>query len=106
MLKPLELQNIRYTKINESSGSLDRFETTERTIIPTFVPKPNIKAIDVTDLPEDERTELQTLLNEYNEYVQERHKAVFSFEDWASHSKNKDVSVKWRTFKLNNTEVL
>jgi len=107
MIKEHEVQNISYTKVNAKSGSLDRFETTKRAIIPTFVPKPNIKAIDVTDVDDESRAELQSLLNEYKEYVQERSKTIFSFADWVEHSKSIDVSdLKWRTFKIDQLEIL
>ena len=106
MLKEREITNIRYTKVNEDSGTLDRFETTDRTIIPTSVPKTNIKAVDVTDLSETDQIELQSLLTEYTEYVRDHLKSAYSFEDWASHSKSIHIDVKWRTFKVQNTEIL
>jgi len=107
MLKEGEIQNIRYTKANADSGTMDRFEVTERVIIPTFIPKPNIKAIDVTDLSEEDRIQLQDMLKEYNQYVKDCSKTTFSFDKWAEHSKNTDISnVKYRTFKLDSTEIL
>lgn len=106
MLKERDIQKIQYTKSNSDSGTMNRFEVTERVIIPTFVPKPNIKAIDVTDLSDDKCQNVQQLLNEYNEYVREQTKKIFKFEDWVSHTKNEDVSVKWRTFKVENIKIL
>jgi len=106
MLKERTVQKIRYTKSNDKSGSMNRFEITERTIIPTFVPKPNIKAIDVTDLTEDQQNEMVTLLAEYNEYVVSVSKTIFKFEDWMEQTKSMYVEPKWRTFKTENTEIL
>ena len=101
-MKPYKLINIEYTKqLNENET-----ETTRRAIIPTFVPQQNIKAIDVTDLPEDKQDELLEYLTEYNEYVKERQKQIFKFEDWLEHSKSVYIEPKWRTFKIENTEEL
>jgi hypothetical protein len=94
-----EITSIKYTK--ESTG-----ETTSRVIIPTFIPKPNVKAIDVTDVDHEGRMALLQQLKEYGKYVQAHHKAMFSFEDWAEHTCSQEVSVKWRTFKIENTEII
>ena len=105
VLKERKIQNIRYTKpVNVGGEQID--EVTERVVIPTFIPKASVKAVDVTDLSEEKREELQQLLTEYNEYVRERSKAIFKFEDWVEHTKLTHIDVKWRTFKINNTEVL
>jgi DNA/RNA endonuclease YhcR with UshA esterase domain len=106
MLKEREIQRIRYTKINDNSGTMDRFEEAERVIIPTFVPKQNYKAVDVTDLSDEQRNDIQQKLTEYNKYVLEQSKSVFKFEDWVNHTMNEEVSVKWRTFKVEHTELL
>lgn len=106
MLKERKVQNVRYTKMNDNSGSLDRFEITNRTIVPTFVPKPNIKAVDVTDLSLESQQEMAEALDGYDSYVKEQMKTVFSFEDWMSHTKNIHIEPKWRTFKVANIEVL
>ena len=106
MLKERQVQNVRYSKLNDKSGSLDRLEVTERTIIPTFIPKPNVKAIDVTDLPLEKQWEMAEALIEYDEYVKERSKTIFKFEDWMEQTKNVHVEPKWRTFKTENLEEL
>lgn len=99
MLKSCEIQEIEYTK--ESSG-----ETTNRVVIPTFVPAPNIKAIDVTDLSDEDRESLRQLYESYAQYVKERSQGIFSFEDWVSHTLNEDVTPKWRTFRISGIKEL
>lgn len=102
-MKPYEIVKIQYTK-------MDSDETTERTIIPTFVPSDAMKAIDVSGLAEDERSELLGLLQEYSDYYQLAAKRIYSFEDWISHttglSEDARPTVKWRTFLLSNTEFI
>jgi len=98
MLKSHKIQQIKYTK--------DNGEVTERYVIPTFVPKPNVKAIDVTQLDEDTRNQLLSLLVEYNNYVAAQTNTIFGFEEWVEHTKLLYVEPTWRTFKINNTEVL
>jgi hypothetical protein len=90
---------IRYTK---TSG-----ETTVRTIIPTFVPPQNIKAVDVTELSADDAKKMESLVREYyDDYIESRKATTFTFEDWLSATGSSDVAtkVKWRTFKLDNIE--
>ena len=58
-----EITSVRYTK-------KDTGEVTDRVIIPTFVPLPNMKALDVTDLTPEVRTQLATLYEEYTEYYE------------------------------------
>lgn len=98
-LKTNQIAHIEYTNARE--------ELTERHIIPTFVPEPRIKALDVTDLSEDERDELKTLYEEYTQYYNDFVRQIFSFDDWVNHTHNKDISdLKWRTFKINKTKIL
>lgn len=106
-MKANELTHIKYTKTT-TTGEVVQEEATERYIIPTFVPLPNIKAIDVTDLSEDERAEMIKLYDEYTQYYQRVVSTLFTFEDWLSHTGNEEVKpgVKWRTFRLNNVLVL
>jgi len=100
LLKERQIQAIRYTKTDKLGDQ----EITERTIIPTFVPKPNIKAIDVSGLSAEDRDELEELVNEYHAYVEQRATGTFKFEDWVAHSKSIHITPKWRTFKLESTE--
>lgn len=101
MLKERIIQNIEYTK---KSGN-DK-EITQRAIIPTFIPKANIKAIDVTNLSDQDRDDMLQLFNEYFEYVTSQATTVFSFEDWVEHSKQIYIEPKWRTFKQQNTKTV
>lgn len=77
-------------------------ETTERVIIPTFVPKQTMKSIDVTDLSYAERMEMQELYAEFAKYYEDYLANAFNFETWVEHSKGKVISPKWRAFKLSN----
>lgn len=109
MLKATELTHIRYEKAT-SLGSGSKGEVTERYVIPTFVPKPNIKALDVTELDDDQREQMQCLYAEYQQYYQQKLSTIFTFEDWISHTQDagKDIQsqIKWRTFRTENVDVL
>lgn len=106
-LKPNQIQKIRYTKLTGESGTQGRFEVTERVIIPTFVPKTNIKALDVTDLSANEREVLVRALKEYSDYLKARACTTFTFEDWFSQTLDAErPNIKWRTFKIEDTEVI
>ena len=78
----------------------------KRDIIPTFVPDQNVKAIDVTDLSFDKKNDMEFLVQEYAEYVEQASKTIFNFEDWVELTKGKNISPKWRTFKLSNLKKL
>lgn len=106
-MKATELTHIQYEKATDLGGGR-KGEITERYVIPTFVPQPNIKALDVTDLSEEERDELQELYAEYAEYYTNAVRSLFSFEDWVTHTRGEDAKpdVKWRTFKMENVKVL
>lgn len=105
-MKANELTHIQYEKATDLGGT--KGEITERYVIPTFVPHPNIKAIDVTDLSDDERTKVQELYAEYTQYYKQAVSSLFTFEDWVSHTQGEDVNVqvKWRTFRTDNVKVL
>lgn len=96
-MKHNELTHVRYTK---RSG-----DVSERYIIPTFIPQQNIKAIDVTELGEQEREQVVKFLEQYANYYQQAINKVFSFEDWVSHTQNVEgLNVKWRTFNIDRLE--
>ena len=100
MSKPL-LTRIRYTKAND--------EVSDRTVIPTFVPLPNMKALDVTDLSPEKQKDMESLYQEYSDYYTTAAKTLFSFEDWLSHTQGEAAlseTLKWRTFVLENTQSL
>ena len=107
-MKANEVTKIRYTRAT-SYGDGETGEVTERVIIPTFVPLPNIKAIDVTELAVELQEDVAALFREYAEYYRQRAETIFNFEDWLRHTRGPTVKVnplKWRTFKLENVEVL
>lgn len=106
-MKATELTHIQYEKATNIGGAAG--EITERYVIPTFVPNPNIKALDVTDLSEAERVVIQQAYAEYTDYYTQAVKSLFNFEDWLSHTKGDDIDtsdIKWRTFKMDNVKVL
>jgi hypothetical protein len=99
MITSHKVSTIRYTK--------DTGETTARTIIPTFVPHQNIKAVDVTDLSADDTERMEVLVREYYEdYLEARKATTFTLEDWLHATGELDMSskVKYRTFKMKNVE--
>ena len=102
-MRKSNLTKIRYAKTITEDDSQFVAEKTERTIVPTEVPG-NIKAIDVTELNDDEQTEMCELYEEYSKYFNAHVKRAFSFENWTSHTYQKHISPKWRTFKPNQTE--
>jgi hypothetical protein len=95
-LKVGEVATIRYTKDDE---------VTERVVIPTVVPS-NIKALDVTSVPQPLRESLGDHYTEYAAYLKQHMRTAFSFEDWLDHSKGIQLDPKWRTFKPDQTEIL
>lgn len=94
------IANIRYTK---NTGS--KSEVTDRSIIPTSVPT-NIKALDVTGLPEHLREKVADAYKEYTDYINQLIKTAFSFEDWVEHTRGIEITPKWRTFKPDQTKIL
>ena len=104
-MKANEVVHFNYTRSTNAGGS--KGEITERYVIPTFVPTiSNIRALDVTDLSEDQRAALLALWNQYQEYYQTAVSLIFDFETWIEHSTNEQVEVKWRTFKPDNIDLL
>lgn len=89
-MKEREIYKIEYVDSKEKHS--------ERTIIPTMVPSSNIKAIDVSDMTEEETNEICQYFTEYTNYVDIQNKNIYTFEDFISHTKGKDVNIKWRTF--------
>lgn len=100
-----KLVHVKYEKATDL-GSGSKGESTERYIVPTFVPQPNIKAIDVTDFTVEEREEIAALYTEYTQYYKQVAKTLFSFEDWLEHSKQRYLEPKWRTFRMENVKVI
>jgi hypothetical protein len=77
-------------------------ELSQRTIIPTFVPRQTMKSIDVSELTAEQKAEMQALYKEYARYYEEFLINAFNFETWVEHTKGKTISPKWRAFKLAN----
>ena len=106
-MKANEVTHIQYEKATDIGGR--RGEITERYVIPTFVPLPTIKAIDVTEFTPEAREDVAALFQEYAEYYKQQASRIFSFEDWLTHTRGEGAKVdplNWRTFKLDNVEVL
>lgn len=93
--KQIEFADIVY--LSEGRG-----EISQRTILPTTVPRQTMKSIDVSDLSADERLEMQALYKEYSKYYEDFLANAFNFETWCEHSKGLHISPKWRAFKLSN----
>ena len=107
-MKANEVTHIKYTRSTDLAGGR-KGEVTERYIIPTFIPLPNIKALDVTELTEKLQEDIATLHREYTEYYRQRSQTIFNFEDWLEHTRGRHAfsdALNWRTFKLDNVEVL
>jgi hypothetical protein len=102
-LKENETGHILYTK--EKDGTQ---EVTDRFVIPTSIPKNNIKAIDVTALEEDERENIGKLHAEYQTYCKLKMKTIYSFENWleASHPDIDIPEIKHRNFKIDNIQLV
>ena len=81
----------------------DNGESTDRTIIPTYVPSSNlVRAIDVTDLPAKDQADMARLVAEYREYKDHIIRTMFTFENWVSHTYDISIDPKWRSFKPGN----
>ena len=96
MFTPYSLAHFEYTKVTDGTVS-------ERYVIPTSVPSSNTRMIgvDVTDCNEEARSEIATLMEEYNKYREDAIKRLFSFEDWITHTTGMSelpFEVKWRSF--------
>ena len=97
-IKECELNSIQY--YNESKD-----EHSTRVVIPSMIPSASFRAIDVSDLNNEARQEMQQLYSEYKQYYKDQQSTIFNFETWVDHSKNRTVTPKWRTFKLNNIQL-
>ena len=93
---------LKETQINTIVYQKDGGEPEERTIVPSFVPFRNIRAIDVADLSDREAEEMVELLREYQQYYSDFISRAYNFETWVEQSKNKTITPKWRSFKLDN----
>lgn len=96
-LKPNTIYNISYTN--------SRNEESERYIIPTTIPG-NVKALDVTELEESERRDVNVAYQQYAEYLDQHMRTAYSFEEWCEQVRGKEISPKWRTFKPEILKIL
>lgn len=103
MLKENEVGHILYTKTKD-----DMPEVTDRQIIPTHIPKCNIKAIDVSSLDEADRGVVAKMHAEYQGYYKVKLKTIFSFEEWIEQTyPGTDLpELKYRTFKMDNIQIV
>lgn len=93
---------LKHSEVNTIVYQKDGGQPEERKIVPTFVPHKVVKAVDVGDLTTEQAGEIVDLIREYSEYQAEHMKQMFNFETWAEHTKNKTVTPKWRSFKVEN----
>lgn len=87
--------------------SLSKNETKQRTVVPSFVPSDNIKALDVSDLEIVEREQVARLLQEYKKYQQQvLREFADTFENYVEkRDESFDVAkIKWRTFKIDQIQ--
>lgn len=98
-MKENRVNHIEYERTTNLGGGT-KGEHSERWIIPTFIPKANIKALDVSHLDEEQREAMVELWAEYQNYYRAAVDALFDFETWVEHSTNENIdeNIKWRTF--------
>lgn len=104
-MKANKVAHIEYERAT-NLGSGAKGDLSERWIIPTFIPPTNIKAIDVSQLTEEQRAEMTALWSQYQDYYRAAVEALFDFETWVEHTTNESVDVEWRTFKPENITLL
>lgn len=98
-----QLVRVKYNKTTQTPN------TTERTIIATYIPTPkvaNVKALDVTDMSEGDQQTVESTLQEYATYLETQQNTIFSFENFAAHVGTTLPNLKWRTFKPDQLEEL
>ena len=98
MIKAYTPVKIKYVK--------DSGEESTRTIIPTTNVPQNIRAMDLSGLSEERQKEIESALNEYQQYVNLHLSKMFSINEWAEQTGTQIDDILWRTFKLKNTTVV
>lgn len=100
--------NLTEATISTISYTKDSGESSERTVIPMYVPQPApvVRAIDVSELSVENQGQIEKLVQEYREYKDHITKTMFTFENWVAHTYNIDLDLKWRSFKLANITVV
>jgi hypothetical protein len=111
MLKENILADVSYQKVETRGKQVIHGDRTFRVIIPTHIPRPrdaNVKAIDVTNLSEDDRQRTLDAWNQYQDYLEVERKHLFAFDEFVAVRLNDTLpETKWRTFKpeqLSETE--
>lgn len=100
MLTEGTIHHIEYESI--ATGSI-----TQRHIIPVRIPPDTMRAMDVSECPDEMRTELLNLLHEYRKYHTTYINSMLTFEKWVDHTYNKEPPpIKWRSFKVNRLKEL
>lgn len=101
MFKDHVINHIEYTN--------GKGETSEKRVIPTYVPKKNVKAINVSHLSEEQQAGFVVLVTEYQEYIKQQQANMFSFEDWIDQSYGEEIlesEIKWVTLNPEKTTFL
>ena len=88
------VSNITYTS--------DKKGITTRAIVPVSVPKDCVRAIDVSELADDEQQHIAGLVSEYRQYISDIMQTSFKFEDWVEHTTGARIDPMWRSFKVTN----
>jgi delta-aminolevulinic acid dehydratase/porphobilinogen synthase len=91
----MSIKHIHYVKKNG--------ETSNRDIVPSFVPSPNMKALDVSSLSEEDKQMVSDLMDEYQEYRKLSMENIFNFGDWIDHTSKTVPQLKWRSFIMEHT---
>lgn len=89
-----------YEALNAIDYTNEAGDTSHRVVIKTTDPKDTITVLDVTELSDDDMGEMLRLYSGYREYVDMIDKTKFSFENWASHTHNKEIVPRWRSLKI------
>lgn len=103
-MKKFNTYNVEYTDNKNVTTKREVFTLTE---VPTL-----IQVLDMSDLTEDQKTQLITARKEYDQYVQNYMAQMFSFEDWLTHSNDDLVAVKmietikFRKFKTDKIKII
>lgn len=90
------------TAIEYCKSETDR---SNRVIIPSFVPKSLVTALDVTGLSSEQQEATLKLWNEYVQYKKGITSQIFPFEQFVEQvSPNANLEIKWRSFDLSKIQ--
>lgn len=99
-LKKSQVAQITYEK--DSKGG----EPTSRTVIPTYVPGDFVRAVDITELSQEQQDKMVDLYQQYQRYCDMFMSTMFNFETWLEHTRNTYIKPKWRTFKPDKLKIV